>query len=108
MAKEVSSMNDFACLEPGQVIVWNGREVLFVGNRLVKTCNCCVSNCVEFPHVIQAEGVSGKIELVEIRSLEKPKPQKVTSVAIIHSIGDNHPEYQTFRDLLVAAKMITS
>jgi len=108
MLKEINILADFAGVDVGQIVTLGGKKALFIGNRLVKTCGCCVPNCFEFPHVVRAktESISGEIELIEIRLLEKPRPKKITGMSIIHTIDKNHKEYVTFRNLLLAAEMM--
>lgn len=110
MPKEISTIIDFAGLDPGQVVILDGKETVFVGNLLVKTCNCCtVPNCFRFPHIVRvkANGSDEEIELVEIRLLEKSQPGRFTGMSIIHTIDKNQPEYRIFKDLLVAVGMVS-
>lgn len=109
MPKKIRTMADFAGLEAGQVIMLFGREALYLGPCLVRTCGCCsVPNCSEFPHVARAKsvGVSGNIELIEIRSLEKPQARKITGISIIHPISQDHEEYLSLKRLLIAVRLI--
>jgi len=108
MPRKINILTDFVGLDTGQIVILNGKKALFIGNLFVKTCGCCAPNWIEFPHVVRAksEGVSGEIELIEIRSLEKPQPKKITSMSIIHDIDKNHAKYGAFKNLLVAAKMM--
>lgn len=109
MPKRIRTMDDFVGLKDGQVVMLFGREALYLGTRLVKTYGCsCVPNCSEFPHVVRAKsvGISGDIELIEIRSLKKPQDQKITGVSIIHPIDMDHKEYLTIKRLLIAARLI--
>lgn len=109
MPKRIRTMADFARLEAGQLIMLFGREALYLGLRLVKTCGCCsVPNCFEFPHVARAKskGISGAIEVIEVRSLEKPQSRKITGMSIIHTIIQSHEEYLPLKRLLIGARLI--
>jgi hypothetical protein len=104
--KEIKTITDFAGLEPGQVVVIDDKEAVYAGLRWIRTCSCCnVPNCFQFPHIVRTNEKGG-IELVRIRSMEEPRPNKITNVRYIDHIDESHVEYQALKNLLVAARMI--
>ena len=108
MLKEMNTIADFVTLNVGEVVMLHGQKGVYVGKQLMKTCNCSVPNCSEFPFVARPkpDGVDGEIELLEIRSQNKPKPRQCTGASIVHSIGKNHEVYQALREQLITAGLI--
>jgi len=109
MPKRIRTMVDFVSLEVGQVIRLFGRDALYLGLKLVETCISADKEIYNyFPHILRAksEGISGDIELIEIRSLGKPPAQKVHAPFLIHVIGKDHAEYLTLKRLLITARLI--
>jgi hypothetical protein len=109
MPKRIRTMVDFVGLEVGQVIRLFGRDALYLGLKLVETCVSADKEIYNyFPHILRAksEGISGDIELIEIRSLENLPDQKVHAPFLIHVIGKVHAEYLTLKRLLITARLI--
>ncbi|MDD3487399.1 MAG: hypothetical protein PHF35_03425 [Candidatus Moranbacteria bacterium] len=105
----IQTMADFIGLEAGQIISLFGREALYLGSNWVKICGCAdTRNMQQLPQIIRArnEGVSGNLELIEIRFLEKRHPQKISGITVNHTISKDNPEYLPLKRLLINARLI--
>jgi len=103
----IQTIADFAGLEAGQVITLGERKVVYLGFRLVRTCGCsCMPNCEQFPHIAYFDEQSGSIEVREIRSLELPRPQKITGMGIAHVVTKEHEAYGELEATLKGAGLM--
>jgi hypothetical protein len=105
MQKEIKTISDFVGMAVGQVIVLHDEQAVYIGQRWKRTCSCCnVQNFHQFPHAIRVK--DGRIELIEVITLEEPRYQGITGWSTIYPIGTDHEEYDSFKNLLIEAGII--
>jgi hypothetical protein len=99
-------MTDFAGVKVGQVVMFDGKQVVFVDNRLVRTCGCCnVPNVFPFPHVAHIDE-EGRIELTQIREWKESPDGSHSRYLITEPIGEDHDEYGSLKKLLEESNLM--